>query len=132
MLITFTRAIVLYLIVLIVMRLMGKRQIGELQPFELAISIMIADLASVPMSELGIPLTNGIIPNENSYNVFSDWWKNVLSSLAVMNIDRIPIKNKITEIIINKYLVREIARIFNLFITQNSFHINDFTYIFIL
>ena len=44
------------------MRLMGKRQIGELQPFELAISIMIADLASVPMSELGIPLTNGIIP----------------------------------------------------------------------
>lgn len=62
MLITFTRAIVLYLIVLIVMRLMGKRQIGELQPFELAISIMIADLASVPMSELGIPLTNGIIP----------------------------------------------------------------------
>ena len=62
MLITFTRAIVLYLIVLIVMRLMGKRQIGELQPFELAISIMIADLASVPMTELGIPLTNGIIP----------------------------------------------------------------------
>ena len=62
MLITFTRAIVLYLVVLIVMRLMGKRQIGELQPFELAISIMIADLASVPMSELGIPLTNGIIP----------------------------------------------------------------------
>ena len=62
MLITFTRAIVLYLVVLIVMRLMGKRQIGELQPFELAISIMIADLASVPMTELGIPLTNGIIP----------------------------------------------------------------------
>ena len=62
MLITFTRAIVLYLIVLIVMRLMGKRQIGELQPFELAISIMIADLASVPMTELGIPLTNRIIP----------------------------------------------------------------------
>ncbi len=44
------------------MRLMGKREIGQLQPFELAISIMIADLASVPMSELGIPLTNGIIP----------------------------------------------------------------------
>ena len=62
MLITFTRAIVLYLVVLIVMRMMGKRQIGELQPFELAISIMIADLASVPMTELGIPLTNGIIP----------------------------------------------------------------------
>ena len=62
MLITFVRAIILYIIVLIVMRLMGKREIGQLQPFELAISIMIADLASVPMSELGIPITNGIIP----------------------------------------------------------------------
>ena len=62
MLITFIRTIILYLVVLIVMRLMGKREIGQLQPFELAISIMIADLASVPMSELGIPITNGIIP----------------------------------------------------------------------
>ena len=44
------------------MRLMGKREIGQLQPFELAISIMIADLAAVPMAELGIPLTNGILP----------------------------------------------------------------------
>ena len=62
MLITFFRAIVLYIIVLIVMRLMGKREIGQLQPFELAISIMIADLASIPMSETGIPISNGIIP----------------------------------------------------------------------
>ena len=62
MLVTFIRAIILYIIVLIVMRLMGKREIGQLQPFELAISIMIADLASVPMTELGIPITNGIIP----------------------------------------------------------------------
>lgn len=62
MLITFVRAIVLYIIVLIVMRMMGKREIGQLQPFELVISIMIADLASTPMSEIGIPITNGIIP----------------------------------------------------------------------
>lgn len=62
MLITFFRAIILYLIVLIVMRLMGKREIGQLQPFELAISIMIADLASIPMTEIGIPIFNGIIP----------------------------------------------------------------------
>lgn len=62
MLITFFRAIILYILVLIVMRLMGKREIGQLQPFELAISIMIADLASTPMTEIGIPLTNGIIP----------------------------------------------------------------------
>ena len=62
MLIIFVRAIVLYILVLIVMRLMGKREIGQMQPFELAISIMIADLATVPMAELGIPLTNGILP----------------------------------------------------------------------
>ena len=62
MIITFVRAIVLYIIVLIVMRFMGKREIGQRQPFELVISIMIADLASTPMSEIGIPITNGIIP----------------------------------------------------------------------
>lgn len=50
MLVTFTRSILLYIIVLIVMRLMGKREIGQLQPFELVISIMIADLAATPMS----------------------------------------------------------------------------------
>jgi len=61
MLITFIRAIILYIIVLIVMRLMGKREIGQLQPFELAIAIMIADLASIPMTDSGIPITNGII-----------------------------------------------------------------------
>ena len=62
MLITFVRSIILYIIILIVMRLMGKREIGQLQPFELVIAIMIADLASIPMTEAGIPIWNGIIP----------------------------------------------------------------------
>ena len=62
MLIIFVRSILIYIIVLVVMRLMGKREIGQLQPFELAISIMIADLATTPMSNSGIPITNGIIP----------------------------------------------------------------------
>ena len=62
MLITFFRAIILYIFVLIVMRLMGKREIGQMQPFELAISIMIADLSTVPMADIGIPIFNGIIP----------------------------------------------------------------------
>lgn len=62
MLATFIRSIIIYIIVLIVMRLMGKREIGQMQPFELAISIMIADLASIPMTEIGIPISNGIIP----------------------------------------------------------------------
>ena len=44
------------------MRLMGKREIGQMQPFELAISIMIADLAATPMAETGIPISNGIVP----------------------------------------------------------------------
>ena len=57
MLINFFRAIVLYIVVLIVMRLMGKREIGQLQPFELAIAIMIADLASIPMTETGVPIS---------------------------------------------------------------------------
>lgn len=42
--------------------LWGKGNYGQLQPFELVISIMIADLASVPMADTGIPITNGIIP----------------------------------------------------------------------
>ena len=62
MLATFFRSIIIYFIVLIVMRLMGKREIGQMQPFELAISIMIADLASIPMTDIGIPISNGIIP----------------------------------------------------------------------
>lgn len=62
MLITFIRAIILYILVLLVMRMMGKREIGQLQPFELAISVMIADLASTPMADVGIPIFDGIIP----------------------------------------------------------------------
>ena len=62
MLVIFFRSIILYIIVLVVMRLMGKREIGQLQPFELAISIMISELASIPMTEVGIPISNGIIP----------------------------------------------------------------------
>lgn len=62
MLIILIRTIMLYILVLLVMRFMGKREIGQLQPFELVISIMIADLASTPMSDIGIPIFNGIIP----------------------------------------------------------------------
>lgn len=58
----FVRTIFLYILVLIVMRFMGKREISQLQPFELVISIMIADLATTPMSETGIPILYGIIP----------------------------------------------------------------------
>jgi uncharacterized membrane protein YcaP (DUF421 family) len=62
MLVIFVRTLVLYTIVVIVMRLMGKRQIGQLQPYELAVAIMISELAAVPMQNTGIPLLAGIIP----------------------------------------------------------------------
>ena len=62
MLLIFIRSILIYALVLIVMRIMGKREIGQLQPFEFAISIMIADLAVTPMSKPGIPITYGVIP----------------------------------------------------------------------
>ena len=62
MLVLFIRSILIYIVVLLVMRLMGKREIGQLQPFELVIAIMIADLAATPMANSGIPLTNGVIP----------------------------------------------------------------------
>ena len=59
---TFIRVVILYILVLTIMRLMGKREISQMQPFELVIAIMIADLASIPMSDVGIPLFNGIVP----------------------------------------------------------------------
>ena len=62
MLIIIIRTLILYALVIIVMRIMGKRQIGQLQPFELAIAIMISELAAVPMQNTGIPILNGIVP----------------------------------------------------------------------
>lgn len=62
MAISFYRTIILYLIVVVSLRIMGKRQIGELQPSELVIAIMISDLATIPMQETGIPLASGVIP----------------------------------------------------------------------
>ena len=59
---TFIRVSIIYILVLVIMRIMGKREIGQMQPFELVIAIMIADLASVPMADTGIPISNGIIP----------------------------------------------------------------------
>ncbi|NLK75573.1 MAG: DUF421 domain-containing protein [Clostridiales bacterium] len=62
MFIVLIRAIILYFIVVFIMRIMGKRQIGQLQPFELVIALMISELASMPMQNTSIPLLHGIIP----------------------------------------------------------------------
>lgn len=62
MFIVLIRTIILYGLVIVVMRLMGKRQIGELQPYEFVITIMISDLAALPMQDTRLPLILGIIP----------------------------------------------------------------------
>ena len=56
------RTILLYLILMVGLRAMGKRQIGELEPIELVLTLLISDLASVPMQDFGIPLLNGVVP----------------------------------------------------------------------
>lgn len=56
------RTVILYLLIIVGIRLMGKRQIGQLEPSELVLSLLIADLAAVPMQDFGIPLLMGIIP----------------------------------------------------------------------
>ena len=58
----FIRTLIIYVFVLIALRLMGKREIGQLQPYELVVTIMIADLASVPMQDVSIPILQGLIP----------------------------------------------------------------------
>ncbi len=62
MLISFTRTLILYFLVVTALRIMGKRQIGELQPSELVVAIMISDLATIPMGDTDIPLLYGIVP----------------------------------------------------------------------
>lgn len=62
MLIVFFRALILYCIVFLVIRLMGKKELSKVQPFELAIIIVISDLASAPMSSRGMSLLDGIVP----------------------------------------------------------------------
>ncbi|MBR6778977.1 MAG: DUF421 domain-containing protein [Clostridia bacterium] len=62
MFIVFLRVFIIYITVLVFLRLMGKRQIGEMQPYEVVITLIIADLATLPMSDTNIPLLNGILP----------------------------------------------------------------------
>jgi len=62
MAILFLRTIIVYAFVVFSLRLMGKRQIGQLQPSELVVAIMISDLATMPMSDVSVPLLYGIVP----------------------------------------------------------------------
>ena len=61
MALTFIRTLIIFIVLVIVVRLMGKRQIGEMQPFEFIVTLIIADLACVPMADVSIPLIYGIV-----------------------------------------------------------------------
>lgn len=62
MLISLVRALLIYTVVVIFMRIMGKRQLAQLQPFELVVALMIADLAAIPMEDTSKPILSGLIP----------------------------------------------------------------------
>lgn len=61
MLITFIRTLVIFVTLFVIMRIMGKSQIGEMQPFEFVVTLIVADFASIPMADVSIPLTYGIV-----------------------------------------------------------------------
>lgn len=56
------RVLIIYLVVLIYLRIMGKRQLGEMQPFELVITLLIADIASLPMTQTSMPILFSFVP----------------------------------------------------------------------
>ena len=58
----FLRTLLLYIIIIFSLRIMGKRHLGELQPSEFVIAIMISNIATLPIEDLSIPLTAGIVP----------------------------------------------------------------------
>jgi len=62
MIIAFIRTLILYILIIIFVRIMGRRQVGELQPSELVITLLISNLASLPIEDKGLPLITGIIP----------------------------------------------------------------------
>ena len=62
MIVTYVRTVILYLVLIIGVRLMGKRQVGQMEPSELVVAMLVADLATIPMQNEGLPLYTGIVP----------------------------------------------------------------------
>lgn len=62
MLLILVRTLILFLAVVVVLRLTGKRQVGQLQPFELVVIILLSELAAIPITDTDIPLLNGVVP----------------------------------------------------------------------
>ena len=62
MILSYIRTIVLYLVLIAVIRLMGKRQVGQMEPSEFVVTMLVANLASIPMQDEGVPLYSGLVP----------------------------------------------------------------------
>ena len=62
MILSYVRTVILYLVLILVIRLMGKRQIGEMEPAEFVVTMLVANLAAIPMQDSGIPLLSGLVP----------------------------------------------------------------------
>ena len=62
MLLSYIRTVLLYLVLIAVIRTMGKRQVGQMEPSEFVVTMLVANLASIPMQDGGIPLLSGLVP----------------------------------------------------------------------
>ena len=62
MLLSYLRTVILYLVLIVTIRLMGKRQVGQMEPSEFVVTMLVANLASIPMQDSGIPLYSGLVP----------------------------------------------------------------------
>lgn len=80
MILSYTRTIILYLVLILVIRLMGKRQIGQMEPAEFVVTMLVANLAAIPMQDGGIPLFSGVVPIFTVLGV-----ELVLSALSLKN-----------------------------------------------
>ena len=78
MAISIIRTLIIYVTMVVSMRIMGKRQLGELEPAELVVAVLVSDLAATPLQELGTPLSYGLVP------VFTLLFCEVIVSAAVL------------------------------------------------
>ncbi len=81
MVLSYVRTILLYLVLIAVVRLMGKRQIGQMEPSEFVVTMLVANLAAIPMQDGGIPLFSGFVPIVTVLGV-----ELVLSALSMKNV----------------------------------------------
>ena len=93
----FVRTIIIFTTTLAIMRLMGKRQIGEMQPYELVITLIISEIACIPMADNSIPLLYGIVA------ILSIYFLHQIICLIDLNFPKIkPLVSGIPSIVLNK------------------------------